>query len=283
MQTCSAIRKLGCICLSFCLVGFESEAELPNVTRDVFDFPVLREHGWVIDKEFPGRRQESGKNSDVSDFNRTVLREGRSASIRLLAAVGTSPKWVAQLEAKPETSEKNALVVGSMSGLPLGRVSYHSPHGRYIYLDVRTNNETVKVTLSYTAKFRNGKLDLPPGLFESDSAFVEGQVRRALSRLIGLRVTESKRLAFNGRGSDGFSREGVDYVKLDDWLNAYGLTASRNEQAGTAFWRSGSKQVLLALGADKIKIGSDWRPLGAYPIMKGQTWYVPIQEMAQAR
>lgn len=256
---------------------------LPTVTRDVFDFHWLREQGWTGDLEVVGGRPESGKTEDFSAFSRWIQRKDRPGTLRLLAALGTSPKWVAQLEAKPETAEKNALGFGGMSGLPLGSVSYHTRDGRTIHLDARTRTEQVKVSLLYGVKLRNGKLNLPSGLFESDSAFIEGQVRRALSRLIGLHVTDSKRLNLNGRALDGFTREGADYIKLDDWLGAYGLTATRNEQAGTAFWKSGQKQILLALGTDKIKIGSDWRELGAYPIMKGSVWYVPIAGMLAAR
>lgn len=106
---------------------------------------------------------------------------------------------------------------------------------------------------------------------------VEGGVRHAVARLAAASFTTVTGVIINGQSITGTLRDESHhiYVPLDTWAAVRGINFVKNQLSGTATFTFDSKNVILALGTERVKLDGQWQSLGQKMVRKGSKWYVP--------
>lgn len=139
---------------------------------------------------------------------------------------------------------------------------------------------SLNVALRYLVERTNGSPRIT-GAAENDSEFLEGIVRWTFAQ------SEAQFCS-----SSSYSWRGKTYPALRDDLNCDHISSSafaanerfslyRNNEEGRAFIENGNKDVILALGAPEVKIGSEWVPIKTVVMARGDDILIPTEILSR--
>jgi len=117
------------------------------------------------------------------------------------------------------------------------------------------------------------------GIIPEDlTGLAETLVRTSFALRFGSQTRDADSKGVNSRTVSDTRKtsEGEVFVNLEQYLQCYDISPNWNKAAGRASWQKGTTTFVLVLGTSKLKVGSEWEPMSAQPIIVGQTWYVPL-------
>lgn len=137
--------------------------------------------------------------------------------------------------------------------------------------------------ISFTGKGTPGKVTWIGTDKEGTYDLVEGAVRGTMANYVASFLKPASDQLVEGKRIGGMKNlEGTIYVPLDDWASARGTKITYNRKAGSASFQLGGTTYILALSADQIKDGSEWKKLGGFLVKRGEDWYVPLAGIESA-
>lgn len=165
----------------------------------------------------------------------------------------------------------------SVSGLPFGRRMLFSDD-KYGY-QVVTHSRRHYVVCNYSghvARVDGRWRNLTPTT-DQDRLDVEGIARRALALADGQLLGQGNTISFAGSSlSTRTAESGSRMVKLSEWAQRRGVTVQWNRRLGAASFTRNGCQVIVPLGAEKMKVGTEWIELGEAVSMVGSDWWVSL-------
>lgn len=204
----------------------------------------------------------------------------------------TTPGTVFFMQAKRESSEEQAESSQRTYGISpnfRGPVPASLPSELPIGTSVRVSNASKTVSANIVAGswifgFSGARADLvdrPPTVYptealQQDWQLVENLARRVIGRLVA-RDSESAMIQRVG-SANVLTRHGAQsqvQLNLREWSVAKGYVLQLNDVTSVASMTVNAKPILIPLGSNSIKVGTQWINAPEVSMLHNGEWYVP--------
>lgn len=169
----------------------------------------------------------------------------------------------------------------AFSDLPLGDVVFSAVGPATTVLRSRTGRFIVEVAITArperSATGVRWRRDDPEG----DAERVEGIARYLTARQAYRASTAaaSRSVAGTQVSARTFGGRPEPWVAIQDWARARGASLRVNERRGTAQLTLNGVDVIVPLGAKRIKVGTEWADLPGPVAWWDSDWYVPLGQL----
>ncbi|MCW5941488.1 MAG: hypothetical protein KIS66_04610, partial [Fimbriimonadaceae bacterium] len=141
--------------------------------------------------------------------------------------------------------------------------------------------EQLHFDLSAPIVSQGGRRFNRPDDLASEGRWAEAIARKAFAAYASRRLGPGETISVNGRSvaSRRAERSNAEMVDLGEWTSAVGTTVTRDPNGDAWTFVRGGALHTLALGADKVKVGTVWRPMPDAPMLKDGRVFVPRSAM----
>lgn len=172
----------------------------------------------------------------------------------------------------------------SITGMPLGDFCFSSVHAASFRVSGYAGKFGAGCQINYF--YRNDPSS--PTLLQEDAprdrALGEGAVRKCLAQALGLDLVPAQPKPVNGKLCSDVLKTpgGMVVANVDEVCSALGVSLTKNPRLGSMTFQHDDRAIILALGADKVKVGASWKALGWFVARRGEKWYVPLDGLTSA-
>jgi hypothetical protein len=169
------------------------------------------------------------------------------------------------------------------SGYPFGRQAHTGMRPGQLSIAAASSHEFVSAKLYGPRQPRSAPWPVRPDDFTGEKPLMELLARKALAAYATRRLSPQAPVSLGGQTTNAWlaASSGAVLVDLASAAQSLGVSLNWNQSAGrVSFTRSG-KPHLVALAADKIKVGSDWIQMPDLAMLKDGKWLVPVDVFRQ--
>ncbi|MCW5940717.1 MAG: hypothetical protein KIS66_00705 [Fimbriimonadaceae bacterium] len=163
------------------------------------------------------------------------------------------------------------------SGMPFGRqlICPRRPGGLGIWTVGTRESVHLSMDSPLVREGRNNR-NRPDDL-AAEGRWAEAIARKAFATYASRRLGPAETISVNGRSvaSRRAERSNAEMVDLGEWASAVGTAVTRDPNGDAWTFVRGGALHTLALGADKVKVGTVWRPMPDAPMLKDGRVFVP--------
>jgi hypothetical protein len=224
-----------------------------------------------------------------SEIDAALLRRADEASIAVSSSVFPSQasrvntissqiEGSMQRRSRPGTASYD-VIHRSLTGAPIGDLIYCFEDSASKHIQFSTGAEGCHVTINFAYKGtgRPGHIRWQVGDYQSDRVLVEDLARRVLGRMLAWQHFTQVRSGTATTATQFLTdAAGRGFVSVAHWAASHGATpqAERNVAVRFSYHR---QRIVVVAGANSIKVGTEWRPLGGYATEVGNRVFVPLQ------
>ena len=165
----------------------------------------------------------------------------------------------------------------TLTGVPVGDTvwTFEDPESKSIMFSIGAETVQCSMQFYYYRSIVNGEIVYVFGNHAADRVLIEDIARRVLGRALAYERFPSVRGAtLPTNATEATDTSGKVYVSLSHWATGQSLATSVERRVGLRFTYHG-KAVQVWTGTDKIKVGSEWKPIGAYVVEINNKLFVP--------
>lgn len=163
------------------------------------------------------------------------------------------------------------------SGNPLGDLvgKAKDPTSKTLYFSAGAETASVTMQLIHLGTGPPGRVVWEVADEAADRVLLEDIARRVLGRMLAWQHFPAvKDGSVSLAATDLTDHHGKRFISISDWAQGQGLSAFFERKTGLRFTYHG-QQVFVVTGADRIKVGSEWIPVGGYVMEINNKPFVP--------
>ena len=177
----------------------------------------------------------------------------------------------------PDVNSPASILHQSLTGNPIGDLiwSFNGGTSKARKFAVGAETVHVEINLNYFGKTVNGKIVWDVREYSADQVLVEDIARRVLGRMLAFeRFPVVRAGTLSANATEATDASGKLFVSIASWATNGNVEVNASRSVGMAFNYHG-KAVQVWTGTDKIKVGNDWKPIGAYVVEINNKLFVP--------
>lgn len=172
---------------------------------------------------------------------------------------------------------RNAVDLPPPSGIPLGKHLRYHPGSQSVLFRAASDSHFVNAHMTIGAQWtRGGAPDFVP-TFPSEKEMLEAVTRWVLGTRSAEGMMRTSWVHYNQSFPALRSGAGRLHVPARTFAQRRNMGFNWNESAGRLSISSPRGQVLLALGAPSVKVGSEWIPIGDVVVADGVEIMLPVE------
>lgn len=171
----------------------------------------------------------------------------------------------------------------SISGIPLGDAYFSNTSEGARSQEAIAGRFICRIRVLYKPTRREPPVTWSAGQAEADSILLERFVREKLGKDLGASFEDFRPVIVHGTSCQDTlkSDSGVVYVRMQEWVHAYGYTVTVNPATLAMDLVGNNRNLRFVMLAKSYRKGSEWRPMlgNTYPVLRDGNWYVPLDAM----